>query len=83
MNPRKRPAKQFVVVGDENFDDIIPPGLFRGSHPNLFGDAHNRAIWGLCNARRVFASTEFWVLPLGNRGAIPHFCKGSDCVSDV
>jgi len=40
--PAKRPAKQFVVVGDENFDDIISPGLFRGSHPNLSVDAHNR-----------------------------------------
>jgi len=29
--------------------------------------ADNRAIWALCNARRVLASTEFWVLPLGNR----------------
>jgi hypothetical protein len=40
--PPKRPAKQFVVVGDEDFDDFTPLWLFRGSHPSLSGEAHNR-----------------------------------------
>jgi len=70
MNPRKRPAKQFVVVGDENFDDIIPPGLFRGSRQN-YRECARQAIWALCNARLELASTEFLVLPLGNYGPSP------------
>ena len=57
--PAKRPAKQFVVVGDEDFDDIIPPGLFRGSHPNLSGD---RATGNLCIMQCVIGGSVYRIL---------------------